>query len=90
MRTINDLNADEQKALTDYLRDMDIDVNTADEYEIFDEKEAQAMLEDMVEYELAEASKHYPLFIKSLDEVMDMYSLDDLFTEIGVGMFIYN
>jgi glutathionylspermidine synthase len=90
MRTINDLDADEQKALTDYLRDMDIDVNTADEYEIFDEKEAQSMLEDMVEYELAEASKHYPLFIKSLDEVMDMYSLDDLFTEIGVGMFIYN
>lgn len=90
MRTINDLDADEQKALTDYLRDMGIDVNTADEYEIFDEKEAQAMLEEMVEYELAEASKHYPLFIKSLDEVMDMYSLDDLFTEIGVGMFIYN
>ena len=90
MRTINDLDRDEQQTFINYLRDMDIDVNTADEYEIFDEKEAQKMLEDMIDYELEGARRHYPLFIKSLYEVMDMYSLEDLFTEVGVGMFIYN
>lgn len=90
MRTINDLDRDEQQTFINYLRDMGIDVNTADEYEIFDKKEAQDMLEDMIDYELEEARRHYPLFIKSLDEVMDMYSLEDLFTEVGVGMFIYN
>lgn len=90
MRTINDLDADEQQTFINYLRDSDIDVNTADEYEIFDETEAQEMLEDMVDYELAEARSQYPLFIKSLDEVINMYSLEDLFTEVGVGMFVYN
>lgn len=90
MRIFEDLDADEQQAFINYLRDYDIDVNTTDEYEIFDEKEAQERLEKRVEEELTEAGHYYPLLVKSFDEAMKMYSLDDIFIEIGAGMFIYN
>ena len=91
MRTINDLDADEQHTFINSLRDRGIDVNTADEYEIFDEKEALSAIEDILMDIMDRIrDEHGIQFVPRLSDVMYHYEIDEFFTEVGVGMFIYN
>lgn len=90
MRTINDLDADEQQTFINSLRDRGIDVSTADEYDIFDEKEALLAIEDMLTDTMDRIRDEYGTpFVPRLSDVMNHYEIDEFFTEVGVGMFIY-
>lgn len=90
MRTINDLDADEQQTFINSLRDRGIDVSTADEYDIFDEKEALLAIEDMLTDTMDRIRDEYGTpFVPRLSDVMNHYEIYDFFTEVGVEMFIY-
>lgn len=101
MRIFEDLSQDEQYLFIRYLRENDIDINTADEYEILEEKEALEYIEKYVSAKIDDINCHIGRFheskekltvlkvvLKTLEEAMKEYDVDEFFIEIGVGMFI--
>lgn len=95
-RKFEDLDQDEQYLFIRYLKENDIDINTADEYEILEEKEALEYLKEYVSIKLDTISFYIGRFhesknlitLKSLEDAMKEYDIDELFIEVGVGMFL--
>lgn len=89
MRNFEELDADEQQIFINYLRDIGDDVNNADEYTIYDETEAIYVLKEYIQDEIDEIkTMHNSRLVKDIDEALKEFDLDDLFIEVGVGMFI--
>lgn len=95
-RIFEELSQDEQYLFIKYLKENDIDTNTADEYEILEEKEALEYIKEYVSEKLDTISCYIDRFhesenlvvLKTLEEAMKGYDIDEFFIEIGVGMFI--
>lgn len=94
MRTILELDFDEQQTLVNWLRDHNENVEHADEYEIYDEDEVEEYTKDYVLETIMEIENTYGnAFAPRLSDVMDVmrhYEMERFFIEIGVGMYIRN